>query len=121
VRMCSGQGSVQHVGCAQSPQTHVLTLTRTNLVQVSACGKPVDAHQGAVGAQAAAVRAAAQAAADGLVADVNATLGRVNGEINATLVRQRADGERRLDEAQARALGEVAALAAALRRQGIKV
>ena len=59
--------------------------------------------------------------ANTLVAEVNATLEQVNAEINRTLGKQRADAERRLDEAQAKALGEVAALAAALRRQGVKV
>lgn len=53
--------------------------------------------------------------------EVNATLEQVNAEINRTLGKQRADAERRLDEAQTKVLGEVAALTAALRRQGVKV
>ncbi|KAK9831852.1 hypothetical protein WJX81_001756 [Elliptochloris bilobata] len=59
--------------------------------------------------------------ANTLISEVNTTLDQVNTEINRTLGKQRADTERRLDEAQTRALGEVAALAAALRRQGLKV
>ena len=59
--------------------------------------------------------------ANTLVAEVNATLEQVNAEINRTLGKQRADAERRLDEAQTKVLGEVAALTAALRRQGVKV
>lgn len=73
------------------------------------------------GTQAASANAVAQAAADGLVTDVNAMLDRVNAEINSTLAKQRAEGERRLDEAHARAMAEVAALTAALRRQGVQI
>ena len=50
--------------------------------------------------------------ANTLVAEVNATLEQVNAEINRTLGKQRADAERRLDEAQTKVLGEVAALTA---------